>query len=267
MQAKYLAGGSLIALEKNKPDCPPDVRPIECLRLMGKCLCIVSKQKVDDFLMPHQMGAACPSGSEKIIHGLCYCVDENWFSTDFTVLKRGFRNAFNLVSHQAVLDEWFHHFPEPFPWTLWCYSQHPSLLHSLAESETPFSSFVNVHAWVHSSKPKAAWVLKHGKHVLPMSSSPNWELGKSATIDHCIKSLLNSVTFQVVRVMPGSAAMQAEKRKHHSNDAECRELEHPPAFWNSPEYLQIIEEEITKLKLPPPEIKQAVNSGLSKTTP
>ena len=131
MQAKYLAGGSLIALEKNKPDCPPDVRPIECLRLMGKCLCIVSKQKVDDFLMPHQMGAACPSGSEKIIHGLCYCVDENWFSTDFTVLKRGFRNAFNLVSHQAVLDEWFHHFPEPFPWTLWCYSQHPSLLHSL----------------------------------------------------------------------------------------------------------------------------------------
>ena len=81
-----------------------------------------------------------------------------------------------------------------------------------------------MHAWVHSSKPKAAWVMKHGKHVLPMSSSPNWELGKSATIDHCIKSLLNSVTFQVVRVMPGSAAMQAEKRKLHSNDAECREL-------------------------------------------
>ena len=26
--AKFMAGGSLVALEKNKPNCPPDVRPI-----------------------------------------------------------------------------------------------------------------------------------------------------------------------------------------------------------------------------------------------
>ena len=77
------------------------------------------------------MGVACPSGSEKIIHGLRCCVDKHWFSTDFTVLKIDLRNAFNLVSRQAVLDECLHHFPELFPWTLWCYGQHPSLLHSL----------------------------------------------------------------------------------------------------------------------------------------
>ena len=53
---------------------------------------------------------------------------------------------------------------------------------------------------------------------------PNWELGKSAAIDLCITSPLNSVTLQVACVMPGSAAMQAEKRMHHSNDAECEEL-------------------------------------------
>ena len=52
---------------------------------MGKCLCIVSKQKAQDFFMPHQMEVACPSGSEKIIHGLRCCVEEHWFSTDFTV--------------------------------------------------------------------------------------------------------------------------------------------------------------------------------------
>ena len=100
--AKYLAGGRLIALEKNKPDCQPDVWPIaigECLRrLMEKNLCIVSKQKVQDFFFTHQMGVACPSGSEKIIHGLHCCVDEHWFSTDFTVLKIDLRYAFNLVS-------------------------------------------------------------------------------------------------------------------------------------------------------------------------
>ena len=53
---------------------------------------------------------------------------------------------------------------------------------------------------------------------------PNWEFGKSAAIDRCVTSPLNSETLQVACVMPGSAAMQAEKRKHHSNDAECGEL-------------------------------------------
>ena len=53
------------------------------------------QQKAQDFFMPHQMGVACPSGSEKIIHGLLCCVFEHWFSKDFTVLKINLRNAFN----------------------------------------------------------------------------------------------------------------------------------------------------------------------------
>ena len=50
---------------------------------------------------------------------------------------------------------------------------------------------------------------------------PNWELSKPAAIDLCITSLLNYETLQVACVMLGSAAMQAEKRKRHSNDATC----------------------------------------------
>ena len=107
--AKFLAGGSLIALEKNKPNSTPDIHPIaigECLRrLMGKCLCIVIKQKAQDFFMPHQKGVACPSGSEKINHGLRCCVDEQWLSKYFTVLKTDLRNAFNQVSRESVLEE------------------------------------------------------------------------------------------------------------------------------------------------------------------
>ena len=53
---------------------------------------------------------------------------------------------------------------------------------------------------------------------------PNWELGKPAAIDHCVTSPLNSGTLQVACVPPSSAAMQAEQRKHHSNDAKCGEL-------------------------------------------
>ena len=53
---------------------------------------------------------------------------------------------------------------------------------------------------------------------------PNWELGKPAAIDLCVTSPLNLDTLQVACVTPSSAAMQAEQRKHHSNDAKCGEL-------------------------------------------
>ena len=63
--AKYLlhvAGGSLIALVKDKLNCPPDVRPIvvgEALRcLISKCLCILTKSKAADYFEGLQTGVA-----------------------------------------------------------------------------------------------------------------------------------------------------------------------------------------------------------------
>ena len=57
--AKFLAGGSLIALVKNKLDSPPDVRPIsvgEVLRrLTSKCLCRITKAKATEFFEGHQV--------------------------------------------------------------------------------------------------------------------------------------------------------------------------------------------------------------------
>ena len=41
------------------------------------------------------------------------------------------RNAFNLVSRQAVLDECAIFFPELLPWVTWCYGTHPLLWHQL----------------------------------------------------------------------------------------------------------------------------------------
>ena len=88
--ARFLAGGNLVALEKNKPNCPPDIRPIavgEAIRrLAGKCLCSMTKAKAHDFLAPFQLGVACQGGAEKIIHGIRSCVDEHWHEVDFAVL-------------------------------------------------------------------------------------------------------------------------------------------------------------------------------------
>ena len=105
----YLAGGSLTALNKVKQGCPPDIRPIavgETLRrLTGKCLCAVIKDKASELFHPLQFGVACTAGSEKIIHGLRKCIEDHGDDEDFVVLKVDMRNAFNLVSRQAILDE------------------------------------------------------------------------------------------------------------------------------------------------------------------
>eukprot|EP00731_Ephydatia_muelleri_P025447 Em0017g530a len=117
--AVFLAGGNLTAL--NKP-APGDIRPIavgeSIRRLTGKCLCVALKEKAASFFEPSQFGVACPNGAEKVTHGLRACMDKHWFDDDFGVLKIDMKNAFNLVSRQALLSECAKHFPELFPWGL-----------------------------------------------------------------------------------------------------------------------------------------------------
>ena len=90
---------------------------------------ILKKEKASDFFSPFQFGVACPRGSEKIIHNLREVLEQHWSDPDFAVIKIDMQNAFNLVSRDAVLQQCLMHFPEIYPWTSWCYSQHPKLLH------------------------------------------------------------------------------------------------------------------------------------------
>ena len=76
--SKFLAGGNLMTLTKDKPGSPPDIPPIavgETLRhLVDKCLCQITKGKASDFFSLHQFGVACPSGDAKIVHGVRSCI-------------------------------------------------------------------------------------------------------------------------------------------------------------------------------------------------
>ena len=74
-------------------------------RLTAKCLCALVKVKASAFFQPLQSGIACTSGSEKVVHGLRKCIDNYWDDEDFAVLKTDMRNAFNLVSRDALLQE------------------------------------------------------------------------------------------------------------------------------------------------------------------
>ena len=107
-------------------------------RLTGKCICALVKDKASDLFQPLQLGVACSSGSEKIIHGLRKSIEDHWMEEDFVVFKIDMQNAFYLVSRQAVLDECATSFPELLPWVTWCYGTHPLLWHQLGHlsSET-----------------------------------------------------------------------------------------------------------------------------------
>eukprot|EP00731_Ephydatia_muelleri_P001739 Em0001g1739a len=72
--------------------------------------------KAASFFEPYQFGVACPRGAERIIHDLRACVEEHWLEEDFVVLKVDMKNAFNQVSHRALLSECAEHFPELLPW-------------------------------------------------------------------------------------------------------------------------------------------------------
>ena len=78
--------------------------------LTGKCLCALVKEKASDFFQTLQLVVACASGTEKIVHGLRRCVEDHWLDNDFAVIKIDMKNAFNLVSREALLLECFQNF-------------------------------------------------------------------------------------------------------------------------------------------------------------
>ena len=53
---------------------------------------------------------------------------------------------------------------------------------------------------------------------------PDWVLGKPAAFDITVTSPLSPSTFTEASVMAGSAALAAEQRKYHADDAKCSEL-------------------------------------------
>ena len=133
--SRYLAGGSLTALIKNKEGLPLDIWPIavgEAMRrLTGKCLCILSKDKAAEFFWSISARGGMPCRSRKDSTWSAQSVQDHWKDEDFVICKIDLTNAFNMVTRQALLEECAAHFPELFPWVSWCYGQHPTLWHPM----------------------------------------------------------------------------------------------------------------------------------------
>ena len=86
----YFAGGNLTSLDLLKPKGSGwVVRQIavgETLRrLVGKCVCVLTKEKATQFFNPFQYGVACSAGTEKVVHKLRQAIEDNWNNGDFAI--------------------------------------------------------------------------------------------------------------------------------------------------------------------------------------
>ena len=126
--APSLAGASLVAL----PKPAGGVRPIavgEILRrLTAKCLMEAVRADARQHFAPAQLGVAIPGGAEAAVHTARAWYDRHQGQPGKVLVKLDFKNAFNLVSRQAVLDTVTARFPALTRWVTWCYKQ-PSDLH------------------------------------------------------------------------------------------------------------------------------------------
>jgi hypothetical protein len=77
---------------------------------------------------PAQLGVAIPGGAEAAVHTARAWYDRHQGQPGKVLVKLDFKNAFNLVSRQAVLDAVTARFPALTRWVTWCYKQ-PSDLH------------------------------------------------------------------------------------------------------------------------------------------
>ena len=83
--SRLIAGARLIALNKVKEGCPPDIRPIALgeviRRLAGKFVCTILKDKVADFFQLLWCGVACQAGV-KIMHCVRGCIEDHWMDEE-----------------------------------------------------------------------------------------------------------------------------------------------------------------------------------------
>ena len=104
-------GASLIALSKKDGGVRPIAIGNTLRRLAGKCCMLKLSQQLPSTFQPHQLGVGTTSGAEAVVHAC-----RNFFgdagSTNKVLLKIDFKNAFNTIRRDCVLQKVFESFPQ-----------------------------------------------------------------------------------------------------------------------------------------------------------
>lgn len=124
----FIAGGSSIALKKGQDGVRPLCSGDPIRRLVAKCFCLGGKDEINEVFQGKNYGVGCPGGVEVVAHSLRNTLELLGVpGTTKALLKIDFKNAFNMVDRNALIDSSCELFPGMSRWTYWCYDQ-PSLL-------------------------------------------------------------------------------------------------------------------------------------------
>lgn len=120
-------GARLIALSKKDGGIRPIAVGLTIRRLIAKlCNTQVMRDAVDMF-KPRQLGFGVRGGAESAVHGLRRFIDES-MDSDQVIVKIDFKNAFNSLHRDHMLEEVRRHFPHAADFVSSAYSDRSALL-------------------------------------------------------------------------------------------------------------------------------------------
>ena len=119
--AHYLAGATLLALEKPGGGVRPIAIGEVIRRLVAKCFCKVYESEAKEYLWPRQIGVAAPLGAEVGSQTVRQWFERNKATEGKLIFIADFQNAFNTVDRGQFLREVRHHLPGLARWAEWCY--------------------------------------------------------------------------------------------------------------------------------------------------
>ena len=116
-----------MALEKKSGGLRPIAVGEILRRLVGKFLCAQSKQSINNYFWPRQVGVGAPLGADCAIHTVRQWCQRHGHDDTKMILKLDFENAFNTVDRSEALSRLCEHFPHLSRWAQWCYGAHSHL--------------------------------------------------------------------------------------------------------------------------------------------
>ena len=108
----FLFGGRLIALKKKDDGVRPIVVGFVIRRLASKLISRYASAKLLDKLSPVQLGVGVARGMEAAVHATRQFVSE--LDPDSAVVKLDFRNAFNSIRRDIILEASKEYIPEVY---------------------------------------------------------------------------------------------------------------------------------------------------------
>jgi hypothetical protein len=107
---EYLTHSNLTPLSKNDRG---DIRPIAVgeviLRLVSRLAIRLVTNEINDILLPIQLGVGSKGGCEMIVHNVQYALDRRVRGDPTAVLTIDFKNAFNEIRRDQVMNQLFTH--------------------------------------------------------------------------------------------------------------------------------------------------------------